>query len=301
MLYTDSSSWLTIEDLKVLDPDIAGTDANVVATVENVPTTGSQTFIQSAIEEAAATLQGMFQNFGYNFFSLNTPAFQQNVLYGIYDSTPPPRIKIGQIVVDDGSTLYASPLKRWVAYLALRNFYQLVSNRVMDDKYQAKMKQLQSDIDNKIWPAFKSVGLPVVFFPLHSPGALYEVNSGTWDSSNIVQVSSGSDSSASYDVAITYSTSDGKVESAGSETITFDMDADNVMSINIASLNPPTNASYWNVYAAVHGNLLRFQTTQPLDVLTYQFPAAPVTTGRFLGRGQAADTTLTFVNAFFKA
>jgi len=169
MLYTDRD-FVSVDDLFSIDSDIAE-----VSSVEGIVLEGPQGLIHQAIEETANKLVSEFQNLGYNW---SQQSLRLNTFYG--DSTPPARIRVGQVVVDDDTTTYWSPLKRYVVYLALRNVYQSASSRKIDDKYDVKLKQVEKDLSNKYWAAFKKSGLPVCYAPIPCPGAQYELSQGTW-------------------------------------------------------------------------------------------------------------------------
>jgi hypothetical protein len=297
MLFTDRD-FINIDDIVTIDSDVAE-----VAAVENIPTEGDSSFVHQAIEEAASTLEAHFQNFGYNYINGQYTS-AQNAMFPFMDSTPKPRLTMGQIVIDSATTTYWSPLKRWAAYLALRNFYQIASNRKIDDKYQAKLKAVQADIDNKYWNALKSSGLPVVFTPIPCPGALYEPSAGTWGAANVTETAGGSATAATWDVAVTWTA--GTVESGPSETISIAVDANNLIEVDISSLvvpGPPTSTAVtsWKVYAGQHGKTLYFQTTVPIATAEYVFAATPTLSGVPVGRGQTRDVNLTFLNLWLRS
>lgn len=278
-LYTDKD-FLTVDELISLDSSVSE-----VASVEGIELEGVGGIIHQAIEEAAGILLGKFQDFTYYWCG--------NQLYG--DSTPPPRIRIGQVVVDSNTTTYWSPLKRWIAFLALRNFYQTASNRKVEDKYQTKVKQIQDDIDRKYWLQLHQTGLPVISFPIPCPGAKYELNQGVWNDAN-VSTSAATATGGVFDVAITWKSSSD--ESAPSETITVDVATNHVLAIDITSLNPPQGAVSWNIFAGVQGGSLTLQATVPVGTKTYTFDGDPVLSGTVIGRGQAHTANLTFINLF---
>lgn len=310
MLFTDAQ-FVSSDDLFALD-----SDALNVAQIENITADGFGNFIQSAIEEAAATLEANFQNFDYSHYALSD-SFFNNSLFAFQDSTPTPRMRLGQVVVDAATNTYASPLKRWVAFLALRNLYQMASNRFVGavgttDRYQQKMTQIQKDIDNKYWPALKSSGLPIVYTPVACPGAVGEVGVGTWslDVNSVTLVAGDSgDNTQSYYVAITYTNADG-IESGPSATISQVPDNTTVIEVDISSLvpnpvqvNPIINTLpvvSWTIYAGVTNGTLYKQITLPIGTTSYTFPGLPVLSGPVVGRGQTRDVNLSFINAFFR-
>jgi len=293
MLYTDRDC-LTIQDVVAIDPDVLE-----VATAENIPTEGDNSFIHQAVEECGSQLIAEFQNFSYNFDPHNFAI--QAGFYGAlgYDATPFPRIKLGMVVVDSADNLYASPLKRYVTFLALRNFYNVASNRKLDDKYQAKMNQLDKDIKNKYLRNFRASGLPVVNYPIPCPGAKYELNQGIWDDSNVTAVSGGSTTGDTYDVAITWVTNVG--ESGPSETITLTVPDNSVIAVDISSLNQPQGTMAWKLFAGKTGNTMFLQEITSNGISSVTLPSSPVLRGEIIGRGQPRDANLTFINLFNRA
>lgn len=305
MLFTDAQ-FVTSDDLAAIDPDSIN-----VAQVENIPLTGDGNVLQLAIEEAAATLEGNFQNFDYNYLSGLDHTLILLGSFGRYgDSTPPPRMRVGQIVVDAATNTYSSPLKRWVAFLALRNLYQMAGNRLsgQTDRYQQKMNQIQKDIDNKYWPAFRSSGLPMVNIPVACPGAVGEVGVGVWneDIVNLVSGDSG-DNTQSYYVALTYTNSAG-IESGPSQAISQVPDNTTVIEVDISSLTPnPVPATpatvpvvSWTIYAGLTNGTLYKQITLPVGTTSYTFAGLPVLSGPIVGRGQLRDRNLTYMNMLFR-
>lgn len=295
MLFTDRD-WLTIDDVAALDPS-----APEVARTEGIATEGPTGLVHMAIEECANQLLSEMTGFP-NYYALQSLVGNIESMGALNDSTPPPRIKLGRVVVDSFTTSYASPLKKYTAALALRNLYQIASNRKIDkdDKFQSKLKSVERDIECKYWPALWASGLPTVFTPVHCPGALYELNQGVWGIDNVTQVSGGSGAANAWDVAITwFSKQSETAESASSQTISFSLSASNFIHIDISSLTPTNpNIVSWNVYAGRQGGPLFFQASVPLATKTYTFTGDPTLTGKVVGRGQTQDCALTFIHAF---
>jgi hypothetical protein len=287
MLFTDRDL-ITFEDVLTIDPDVAEVAS---AEAEAIPTAGDESFVHQAVEECANTLLAEMQNVDYNY-GLNQRSF-----FAWGDSTPAPRIRIGQVVTDSDTTTYWSPLKRYVAYLALRNFYQIACNRKIGDKYDEKVKQVEKDLKGKYWSAVKAAGLPVCFSPLPCPGAKYEIGQGVWSDANVTQVSGSTATGADWDVAVTW-LKPGSVESAPSETITVATQADHQLVVDISSLVVPEGVTVWKIFAGVSGSTMYFQASLPVGTTSYTFTADPIATGTPVGRGQSRDTSLVFINLF---
>jgi hypothetical protein len=287
MLFTDRDL-ITFEDVLTIDPAVGE-----VASTESIPTEGDASFVHQAVEECANTLLANMQNVDY-LFNYN---LTQQGLFPYSDSTPAPRIRIGQVVVDSDTSTYWSPLKRYAAYLALRNFYQICCNRKIGDKYDEKVKKVEKDLKGQYWAAVKAAGLPVCFSPIPCPGAKYELSQGKWSDGNVMQVVGGSTSGADWDVCVTW-LKPGSVESAPSETVTITTTANQRLQVNISSLVVPDGVTSWKIFAGVSGSTMYFQASLPVGTTTYTFTADPISTGTPVGRGQSKDASLTFINLF---
>ena len=290
MLLTDRDP-VTINDILSIDPDVAE-----VCSVESIPTEGDDSFVHQAVEEAASTIESYMQNFTHSYIGQQTGATS---IFPLNDTNPSTRVAMGQIVVD-GDNAYASPLKRWITFLALRNLYQIAANRKLDDKYEKKQKSIETDLNNKYFPAFKAAGLPVVYQPIPCPASQYERNQGTWTSANVTSVSAGTDLAADFDVAITWSKPN-NIESGPSVTQTIQLLDNQRIRIDISSLVIPADVSSWKIYIGKHDGPLYFQASLPVAASSYTLTSSPILAGPLVGIGQPPDTKLAFLNLFLKA
>jgi hypothetical protein len=292
MLLTDRDC-ISFDDLVAIEPEVGE-----IAAAENIPTEGDRSVVHHAVEEAGNRLLAVMQNFSYPYFNgMNGDFLQAGIMYGYFDSTPPARIKLGMVVTDSDTSTFASPLKRWITYIALRNFYQRASNRLQGDRYDNKKKQIQADIDNIYWPTLKACGLPVVYNPIPCPGAHYEVGQGVWSADNLSAVNAMA-SGGTFDVAVTWL---GQVESGPSTTETVTIESNNALHVDITSLTPPSGVTSWNLFVGNTGGTLYKQTTLPIGTTSYTLPTDPVLSGTAVGIGQPRDTNLVFINLFSRA
>jgi hypothetical protein len=237
------------------------------------------------------------------------------------------RQKIGlqQIVVSGDVPGQWNQVRQWVVFWALRTFYRSAFARVSDDRFEKKMSFYKDEIVRRLQPSLFALGIPIVIRPMVRPGAYFEVNSGTWDSSNVdLVLGPGTLNGVSWDVAITYADNSqwnfyqsaiqrNNCESDGSDIVTVPMTTGNVLQVNIASLNPPSGAQYpaqvmtvvvsplkacvWNIYAGPTGGPLYLQNPVPIPIgqTTYTLPGDPVTSGQTVGTGQYPDRRLSLV------
>jgi hypothetical protein len=306
MFLTDRDP-IVFADIVAIDPEVSD-----IATTESIPTSGNSSFIHQAVMEVGNKIMSVMQNFSYPWMTgAGGYATQMGMLQPWYDSTPAPRIRLGQIVMESDTSLFDSPIMSYLKYIALRNFYEIASNRNMNDRYDAKKIQYQKDIEHTYWPNLKASGISISWVPLPAPAALYEQASGTWTSSNVSAVASSESSGGVFDVAITWFSPVLNTESGPSVTQTITVAADSALQINISSLNVPNtvtqynivtstgaNISAWNVYVGLTGQTLYFQGQVPIGTTTYTLPSDPVLSGKIVGVGQQRDCELTILNLF---
>lgn len=307
--------------LEALEPEV-----REVAGGQQIALTGSNSIIRSAWDESADQLLEHMDAFG-GYVSVT--GFGTNagmVSYGLGVSRP--RVFLSQIVATESEYANRVPvLQRWMLYRALQLLYRTASQRLVHDRYQTKADEYAAETKNR-WRSLWVKGLPIVMMPLAAPGAIHEVNTGTWADSNLSAVPSGAAAAATYEVAITYidgtrylrPTSRGNAESGPSAILTFDVPASNVLRLDITSLNPPTGvrpettyfangvlnplaASGWNVYAGAPGGSLYLQNSSPISIATktYALAGAPTLTGNALQPGQVQDANFAFARILHRA
>jgi hypothetical protein len=311
MLWTDTD-FINAADLITLDSEV-----QEVASAENIQLddlTNGNGVIHRAIEEAADTILKHLQVFGGY---LSSGAVSSNHYAAVMNIGLPAvnrsKILMGQVVVTGLMPRSWTALKRWTAYWALTVFYRDAANRTNNDRYRTKSENYRKQVHGMYWEAVRSTGIPVVRNPLPCPGALYELNAGTWGASNVSVVSGAGGVPGDWDVAITYvdGTKTVNNESAASAVRTVTVTTGNTIRVSLAGLTPPTGkqpaatipmalveyckATGWNVYAAPTGEPLVLQNVSLLDInsTTYTM-GAPVTTGTQVGTGQFAELYLSF-------
>lgn len=230
------------------------------------------------------------------------------------------RLRLTQIVTHD--TYYAeslSPIERWVTYEALRLLFQSAANRLdtkdkSGDRYERK-RAFYERLSEKQWSQVSSQGIPFVIGYLSRPAALHDLNTGVWDKTALSLTGGVTDYVLPVNarVAITYVAdvylsplAKHNGESAPSEELPFMVPPGNLLTVSIASLNPPTsenvpqvgvsqgsaprmNATGWNIYASSEpSGPLWLQNPEPIPITqeTYTLPGAFVKGGFVADRGQ---------------
>jgi hypothetical protein len=305
VLLTDHDC-LVFDDLVSIDPDIAD-----IAATETIPTEGDNSFIHYAVMEAGNRIMALMGNFGYPYTTGGVSYTNQTGMFMPWaDSTPAPRLRLGQIVVDSDTSTFDSPLKTWIKYLALRTFYQVASDRNLGDRYDKKRVTIERDIDRIHWPNVKATGIPMVRTPISGPGS-YEVNAGIWSSSNVSTVAASGTAGGTFDVVVTWYSPSLACESAPSSTMTVSVSAANALQVSIATLNPPNfilqqniqqatgaGVTAWIIYAGLTGQSMYYQMQLPIATTSYTFLADPVLSGKMVGTGQQKDADLVILNLY---
>lgn len=323
MLWTDRD-FITGADLITLDREVQD-----VASAEGIalddPATG---IIHRALEEAGDSIMKQQQAFGGYLSSQTVSSNHNNAVMNIgLPSVNHPRVLLNQVVVSGVIANQWTALKRWAAYWALVVFFRDASNRTLNDRYKDKAAGYKKELHTTYWDAVRSVGLPIVRQPFPCPGAVYEPLSGVWGDDNVPLVAGAGTATVAYDVAISWVDNTayvspalpGQAESACSDVVTMTPTPGNVLSVNIASLTPPTGAQHpstvpmalvayckasgWNVYAGLTGGPLYLQNASPIPVgtHTFTFPGDPLVTGHVATTGQFADFFFTFQNVLQRA
>ncbi len=307
MTLTDSDI-ITQADLVAVDPEVAKTAPNESI---DVPTA-----IRLGMESVIHTIAMRYQGFSGYLMSPGSSAGHNAAVMNTYSTAVSrPRVRPNQVV-----GLGPDPARRemhtWIKYASLYAFYRSAYHRKLtEDRYEKKMEFYGGE-QNQARDRLDATGLPVVLSPIPCPGAVRELNVGTWGAANVSAGGSGSTEpgSRSLDVAITWVGAQyvspaipANQESAGSPTIAQAMLTGQVLSVNIASLNPPNGlvgmigtadgvfgqipAIGWNVYVGLFDQIMWLQNASPIPVATksYTLSNAPVLSGNPLGYGQFPD------------
>lgn len=294
MLWTDNY-FVTSDDLNSIDSEVSD-----VAGDMNIVVDGANGIIQRTIEETGSALLAQMQRFGGY---LSSGLVTANHLAAVFNVGGPGvnrvRVLLDQVVAYNPQLPQTLAVKQWVCYRALYNFFRAASVRVNEDRFEKRKRMYQEDTIHVYWPNLQNLGCPIVYRPMQAPGAAFDMNAGTWGSSNVTTVSQAGTSGGKYDVAITYvdqayyKNAANKYNSEGytSARITVTVNPGQALSVNLNGLIPPNaganaanlpqaittplNATGWNVYVGETGGTLYLQNTSgpitmpPLGSTTY--------------------------------
>jgi hypothetical protein len=319
LLWTDSV-FIVQDDLLRIDSEVS-----VVATSEGITLTGDNGLLRGAVEEAANEMMKLVISFGgyLNAGDLTANHLAAVLNVGVGNSV---RQKIGlqQVVVSGDVPGQWNWIKQWTVFWALKTFYRDAFARLGGDRYKTKMDFYKEELQRRITPNLWALGIPMVIRPLVRPAALFERNTGTWDSSNVNLVTGSGTAITSFDVVITYvdmsqpnfyasAAFPNNCESECSDIITVTPDGTQVIEVDITSLQPPTGAQHpsqimvvvvsplkatnWNIYIGLQGGTLYLQNSLPIPISTKTFtlPGDPVLSGYESSNGQYPDRRLSLV------
>lgn len=312
MLWTDGD-FITANELIALDAEVGD-----VSTAEVITLLGPTGIIHKAIEEAGDSLMKYAQQFGgavYNgAVSSNHYAAVMNV--GLPAVNRAKYLPV-QIVVTGLYQNTTSELKKWAQYWALQVFYRDASNRTLNDRYRIKAASYNDMLHKRYWEAVRAKGIPLVNTPLPCPGAIYDINPGSWGNNNLSTVANSAGSLVgSVSAVVTWfnGTVNTNNESNPSACATVTISSGQVLSVSIAGLNPPmgqqppstmtlSSITYgtttgWNLYVSVNGGPLVLQNSSPIPVATqsYTLLGNPLTSGPVAGTGQWPDQYASLAN-----
>ena len=232
------------------------------------------------------------------------------------------RVRLNQIVANAIEySAMSSRIEKWVVYYALYLLFRDASSRLNQDRFQEKMERYQ-DAAMSQWHGLRTEGLPMVARPLEAPGAKHGFRPGTWSADNLTAIDGGTNAADQpVQVAITYydssryrsQSNNGNAESGPSQIVPFIIPANQLLRVDITSLNPsngqpdavgmsqgivtPLAATHWNLWVGATADNLRLQIEGiPIDVKQQTLSGDPLATGPGLGRGQYADQNLVFLN-----
>lgn len=347
MLWTDDD-FISPEDLAILDSEIP-----TIACDESLLLTGPTGFIRRQVDEAEQVILQKLEVFGGWVGSSTLSANHIQAVLNVGGGAAAARVKVlmDQVVVSDRVDLKWSHVKRWVCYRLVTSFYRNVYSRVASkDRLKSKLTEFSRELQRTQNQMFDDLGLPVVYQPLPRPAANYSVtavgnpgdgagsvlDSGSWGEENIAKVpGTNPNFSGGIDVVVTYVCSQfyrspvnrGNGESHPSNRVTASLSTNEVLSIDITSLNPsqgiqdpgtmalvvftPLPATHWNLYVGRSGtrsdgtpNPLYLQNTEgpiPISQKTYVMSAAPTFSGANAGIGQYADRRYQFMKTLQRA
>lgn len=323
MLWTDGI-FISIDDLYRMDSEI-----KVLTKNEGIVVDGDYGTLRGGLEEASQELTKMIVAYGGYLSSGDlSPNHMSAVLNIGLGNSVRQRALLSQVVVSGTSAFVGNHIKNWAATYCLMYIYRDATNRTVKDRYESKMLNYKSHLDRRLTRSIQGLGLPLIIQPLSRPAALFERNTGSWGEDNVLSIAGGSTTGGSFDVAITYVcqgppapgggynvdatkyvsySQQGNAESHPSTVVSKTVPANEVLKIDITSLNPPTgvqdpssrllcvilplNATGWNVYVGATGGTLKLQNATPIPIATktYTLASDPTTTGIPVGIGQYAD------------
>lgn len=317
MLWTDKI-FISLNDLLRFDAEIQS-----VAESEEINLEGDNGMIRGAIEETSLELQKLMIAYGgyLNSGDLTANHLAAVLNVGIGNSVRQKAL-LDQVCVSGDTAATFNWIKQWTLFWTLRIFYRNAFARTVNDRYEKKMEFYKQELDRRVTPSVKALGIPIVLRPLYAPGAVF-VQSGSWTTDNVGLVAGPGtlDTTNVVNVAITYvdmsqanlyvdQTKKNNAESEASDPITLVMQTGNVIEVDITSLVPPTGqqnpaqvlvcvispmkATHWNVYVGLTGRPMYLQNSTPIDIntKTYTLPGDPTFSGYQLGVGQYPDRRL---------
>jgi hypothetical protein len=337
MLIVDSDI-IGASDLSRLDSEVGpvAKNANPPITVD-----GPGSICEQAWTECSQKILGAMQSYVSYPAQAGMPATHMAAVSNVgIPARTQPRVRLNQIVASDPNySASQSPLQTWMLYNALAIFYRDASARLGKDRYEEKYKRYLSDADFK-WRTLRNNGLPMCYQPLEAPGAKHAFRPGSWAASNVTGSAGGTNADGqTILVAITwYDASKYKsrlsppngdldpqhnAESGPSAQLPFVIQPNNLLTVGISTLTPPTgnpdpvglaagtwtplNATNWNIYvgqpaaANVPPTLYLQEEGIPIATKTFTLAADPVYTGPVLSPGQYPDLNLVFLNIAMRA
>jgi hypothetical protein len=168
-------------------------------------------------------------------------------------------------------------LHKWHTFRALSVTYRDAYNRQLNDRYEGKWKEYER---LAAWAA----------------GALFEAGVGMVNApvpragKPEVGTTAGVHGAAVYFVSVTWLGAGG---AEGAPSVVTALTAAASTALTVKAVNPPADASGWNVYAGYSGTDLTLQNRSPLTAgVTWVEPSSGLTSGRAIGRGQEPDNYL---------
>lgn len=325
MLFTDGP-FITPEDLNSIDGEFIELARDNGILVDG----SSNSLLTRSTLAAGAELTAKIQNFsGYLVgvgVSSNHLAAVLNVLSTAINR---PRMFLQQIPVTEPNPTRMAVIE-WVRYYCLYHFYQnMFFRNVKEDRFELKMKHYEREKKRR-WKELSGNGIPVVLSPFSCPGAVWDYGSGTWSQSNVTSASTlASTAGGVFYVTITWvqlpsyggPTNPNGNESGGSVPMPSAIGPNEVISVNLSNLNPPTGlmqpaigtaqgvyppqvATNWNVYV---GNsptgpfFLQNQAPILITTTTYNLASDPVLSGPIQNPGQPAQYDYSVQNMLWRA
>ena len=204
---------------------------------------------------------------------LATEEVSEDVLDVLLDHSTDPQ-GAGRRSVGVADIVVTPQMKRWHAVHTLEIVYRDAFNNQLNDRYLAKFREYQELSRHARGHAVR-FGIGLVADPI--PKAQVPTLSFV----------AGFLPATTYYVQVSWLNSLGQ-EGAPSEPTTFESPAGSLLVVQ--ALNPPTNATGWNVFVGLTDSTLMQQNSVPLNISTsFTLSGAGVVVGRVPGNGQNAD------------
>lgn len=340
--YTDGL-WPTPTAINIVDPTLQPALLSQCGT--NLLSLCDETYSHCA-QIIASKLQSVIGATNFNPSGGATALHNAAIIWGVRAQSNVVRLRMGQIIMNDlytgsGPTpnSLTGPISTWMTYWAIVLGYRKMIGRVdpTKDVYLGKYNRYKQITAGEKWSLFRSTGIPYCRLPFPAPGALYEPGSGTWNAANITQTSHTGATGGIFQVAITWVCQTSPVfyvnpltknnAESGPSLVHPDqfptgilqttVTTDNVMTISIANLTPPTGsiplpeasitgvsqgtmiATGWNIYVGLVSGppsttymYLQNATPIPVGVTSFTLPGDPTLSGYTMGPGQYPDANM---------
>lgn len=319
MLFTDSD----IVSQKALAQVDSEVDLVASTSKRTIVIEGTGSICRLAWQECGQMLLSAQQVYGAFYSQGALSANHLSAIHNIGSPRAQARCRLNQVVAHNKDYANSdSPLQQWMQYQALYLLFRDAAVRLASskDRYDEKSSRY-SGLARARWDDIRAQGLPIVGKPLEAPGALHGFNSGTWSESNLSSASGGASAAQSVYVAITWydssayasQSSKGNGESGASQILPFTIPLNQLLSVDITSLNPPTgvmdpvgvasatfnplNATHWNIYVGQTDDALWLQRAGiAIATKSAALTTDPVYSGNPLLSGQFPDQNIVFQN-----
>ncbi len=307
MLLTDADH-ATQEEMQAIDAELPQ-----VASAQKITLDGPLGVLRANWDECAAILARAIGQRSHHRGFDPVIAFHSRTVQSI---------GLNQIAMSAQYANSISPWKKWVIYEALRRAYRAATQRNSreNDRFQAKFEQFTEDA-NSAYRQAASFGLPIVTLPLSAPGALHDLQAGSWGDANVETIAQSPTADRDIFIAITWLSdrTPANNESGPSAVVLKNLTAAQGVRISIAGLVPPGSAphpatrtgayyatgvaTHWNVYAGVSRDALRRQNNAPIPIgtSTYDLTGSILTSSGLLEAGQQADFVEPLPNIIYRA
>jgi hypothetical protein len=317
MLWTDRP-FITAADLISVDSEVPS-----FTQAERILLGGPKGLISQVIQECGVELMSIMQSPGCVAAPTGVPAAHMSALL-IGTAANSVRVQLGQVVVSDPRPDHWSPLQRWVLYRALARFYERIIQSQGADRIQAKWKNTMDNLELQYQPFLFNNGIPAVSNPFPCPGAIGELDTGTFTTDDVTIVAGNSTQAQQLAVAVSWIGSDWvseserhNAESALSVPVQIILPPASGLQVSIAHLQPQTDMNYglkylgaytpitavgWNVWVGPQrrGRLWLQQAAIPLTTTSITLPDLTIPGLYADHQGQVATIAMSVQRVFMR-